>query len=214
VNVLQEVAHPDGGVIAKVRIANESPRLGSLRLRTRLAKHSGGFRANRTAGNIAAGFLPTVWPFEAGPSPPALFDVNVLGTILVSQAAIPHFRHTGRSVVNMSSIVSAGMRVVAIVCLPGLSICSKLHPRLAPLMSTPPRPTKQPQRKPRNNPLRTRRAARGPPSLCGSARPHHQHTANRRALPRACSSAQLSRIHGPRLTKNPRPRPAASVPPV
>jgi 3-oxoacyl-[acyl-carrier protein] reductase len=35
-----------------------------------------------------------------------LFDVNVLGTILVSQAAMPHFTESGGSVINMSSIVS------------------------------------------------------------------------------------------------------------
>jgi NAD(P)-dependent dehydrogenase (short-subunit alcohol dehydrogenase family) len=35
-----------------------------------------------------------------------LFDVNVLGTILVSQAALPHFPEAGGSVINMSSIVS------------------------------------------------------------------------------------------------------------
>jgi 3-oxoacyl-[acyl-carrier protein] reductase len=35
-----------------------------------------------------------------------LFDVNVLGTILVTQAALPHFPENGGSVINMSSIVS------------------------------------------------------------------------------------------------------------
>jgi 3-oxoacyl-[acyl-carrier protein] reductase len=35
-----------------------------------------------------------------------LFDVNVLGTILISQAVLPHFSEAGGSVINMSSIVS------------------------------------------------------------------------------------------------------------
>ncbi len=35
-----------------------------------------------------------------------LFDVNVLGTILVTQAALPYFLQEGGSIVNMSSIVS------------------------------------------------------------------------------------------------------------
>jgi 3-oxoacyl-[acyl-carrier protein] reductase len=35
-----------------------------------------------------------------------LFDINVLGTILVTQAALPHFSSSGGSVINMSSIVS------------------------------------------------------------------------------------------------------------
>jgi 3-oxoacyl-[acyl-carrier protein] reductase len=35
-----------------------------------------------------------------------LFDVNVLGTILVSQEALPYFTESGGSVINMSSIVS------------------------------------------------------------------------------------------------------------
>jgi len=35
-----------------------------------------------------------------------LFDVNVLGTILVTQAALAHFSQDGGSVINMSSIVS------------------------------------------------------------------------------------------------------------
>ncbi|WP_429634196.1 SDR family NAD(P)-dependent oxidoreductase [Tunturiibacter psychrotolerans] len=35
-----------------------------------------------------------------------LFDLNVLGTIFVTQAAIPYFKRTGGSVVNISSVVS------------------------------------------------------------------------------------------------------------
>jgi 3-oxoacyl-[acyl-carrier protein] reductase len=35
-----------------------------------------------------------------------LFDLNVLGTILVTQASIPHFNKRGGSVINISSIVS------------------------------------------------------------------------------------------------------------
>lgn len=35
-----------------------------------------------------------------------LFNVNVLGTILVTQACMPHFKEAGGSVINISSIVS------------------------------------------------------------------------------------------------------------
>jgi 3-oxoacyl-[acyl-carrier protein] reductase len=35
-----------------------------------------------------------------------LFDLNVLGTILVTQAALPHFCSSGGSVINISSVVS------------------------------------------------------------------------------------------------------------
>jgi 3-oxoacyl-[acyl-carrier protein] reductase len=35
-----------------------------------------------------------------------LFDLNVLRTILVTQAAPPHPRKTGGSVINISSVVS------------------------------------------------------------------------------------------------------------
>jgi 3-oxoacyl-[acyl-carrier protein] reductase len=35
-----------------------------------------------------------------------LFDLNVLGTILVTQSALPHFAAAGGSVVNISSVVS------------------------------------------------------------------------------------------------------------
>jgi 3-oxoacyl-[acyl-carrier protein] reductase len=35
-----------------------------------------------------------------------LFDLNVLGTILVTQAALPHFGTAGGSVINISSVVS------------------------------------------------------------------------------------------------------------
>ena len=35
-----------------------------------------------------------------------LFDLNVLGTILVTQAALPHFCSRGGSVINISSVVS------------------------------------------------------------------------------------------------------------
>ena len=35
-----------------------------------------------------------------------LFDLNVLGMILVTQACLPHFTRTGASVINISSVVS------------------------------------------------------------------------------------------------------------